>query len=140
MQRIFFLRAPSNLSSAQSILTPFLPLSSINVFFTVTRVSCRRFSKACDVWEDILVDHPTDMLALKFSHDGYFYTGAKAQLRDSVARVLPYWKPHMPFFRCKHRKHYIHAECMNTSIDCKDNLASWLFLLGAFTGTNKWCL
>uniref|UniRef100_A0AAQ4NZ04 Tetratricopeptide repeat domain 38 n=1 Tax=Gasterosteus aculeatus aculeatus TaxID=481459 RepID=A0AAQ4NZ04_GASAC len=53
---------------------------------------------ACDVWEDILVDHPTDMLALKFSHDGYFYTGAKAQLRDSVARVLPYWKPHMPFF------------------------------------------
>uniref|UniRef100_G3PJZ1 Tetratricopeptide repeat domain 38 n=1 Tax=Gasterosteus aculeatus aculeatus TaxID=481459 RepID=G3PJZ1_GASAC len=64
----------------------------------VEHFSHGRFSKACDVWEDILVDHPTDMLALKFSHDGYFYTGAKAQLRDSVARVLPYWKPHMPFF------------------------------------------
>ncbi|XP_034444199.1 tetratricopeptide repeat protein 38 [Hippoglossus hippoglossus] len=54
------------------------------------------FHKACDVWEDILVDHPTDMLALKFAHDGYFYLGAKTQLRDSVARVLPHWKPHIP--------------------------------------------
>uniref|UniRef100_A0A3Q1G6R1 Tetratricopeptide repeat protein 38 n=1 Tax=Acanthochromis polyacanthus TaxID=80966 RepID=A0A3Q1G6R1_9TELE len=54
------------------------------------------FPKACDVWEDILVDHPTDMLALKFSHDGYFYMGAQTPMRDSVARVLPYWKPHMP--------------------------------------------
>uniref|UniRef100_A0AAQ5XJ14 Tetratricopeptide repeat protein 38 n=1 Tax=Amphiprion ocellaris TaxID=80972 RepID=A0AAQ5XJ14_AMPOC len=55
------------------------------------------FPKACDVWEDILVDHPTDLLALKFSHDAYFYMGAQTPMRDSVARVLPYWKPHMPF-------------------------------------------
>ncbi|XP_042351410.1 tetratricopeptide repeat protein 38 isoform X2 [Plectropomus leopardus] len=54
------------------------------------------FLKACDVWEDILVDHPTDMLALKFAHDAYFYSGAQIQMRDSVARVLPHWKPHMP--------------------------------------------
>ncbi|XP_070686372.1 tetratricopeptide repeat protein 38 [Pempheris klunzingeri] len=52
--------------------------------------------KACHVWEDILVDYPTDLLALKFAHDAYFYMGAQSQLRDSVARVLPYWKPHMP--------------------------------------------
>ncbi|XP_044049993.1 tetratricopeptide repeat protein 38 isoform X2 [Siniperca chuatsi] len=54
------------------------------------------FPKACDVWEDILVDHPTDMLALKFAHDAYFYMGAQTQMRNSVARVLPHWKPHMP--------------------------------------------
>uniref|UniRef100_A0A7N8WPX8 Tetratricopeptide repeat protein 38 n=1 Tax=Mastacembelus armatus TaxID=205130 RepID=A0A7N8WPX8_9TELE len=54
------------------------------------------FPKACDVWEDILVDHPTDMLALKFAHDAYFYMGAQTQMRDSVARVLPHWKPHLP--------------------------------------------
>ncbi|CAJ1057198.1 tetratricopeptide repeat protein 38 [Xyrichtys novacula] len=54
------------------------------------------FTKATDIWEDILCEHPTDMLALKFSHDAYFYIGAQNQLRDSVARVLPYWKPHMP--------------------------------------------
>ncbi|XP_032379919.1 tetratricopeptide repeat protein 38 isoform X2 [Etheostoma spectabile] len=56
------------------------------------------FPKACDAWEDILVDHPTDMLALKFAHDAYFYMGAQTQMRDSVARVLPHWKPHMPLF------------------------------------------
>ncbi|KAI3371570.1 hypothetical protein L3Q82_024137, partial [Scortum barcoo] len=54
------------------------------------------FPKACNIWEDILVDHPTDLLALKFAHDAYFYMGAQNQIRDSVARVLPYWKPHMP--------------------------------------------
>ncbi|KAK2841986.1 hypothetical protein Q5P01_012186 [Channa striata] len=54
------------------------------------------FPKACDVWEDILVDHPTDMLALKFAHDAYFYMGAQTQMRDSVIRVLPHWKPHTP--------------------------------------------
>lgn len=52
------------------------------------------------MWEDILVDHPTDMLALKFSHDSYFYMGAQVAMRDSVARVLPYWKPHIPLYRC----------------------------------------
>uniref|UniRef100_A0A669B1C0 Tetratricopeptide repeat protein 38 n=1 Tax=Oreochromis niloticus TaxID=8128 RepID=A0A669B1C0_ORENI len=54
------------------------------------------FPKACEVWEDILLDHPTDMLALKFAHDTYFYMGAQMPMRDSVARVLPHWKPHMP--------------------------------------------
>ncbi|XP_074533688.1 tetratricopeptide repeat protein 38 [Halichoeres trimaculatus] len=57
------------------------------------------FLKANDIWEDILVDHPTDMLALKFSHDSYFYIGAQNKLRDSVARVLPFWKPHVPLYR-----------------------------------------
>ncbi|KAM9853913.1 tetratricopeptide repeat protein 38 [Aulostomus maculatus] len=59
-------------------------------------LSYGNFPKACDVWEDILVDHPTDLLALKFAHDGYFYVGAQTQMRDSVARVLPHWKPHLP--------------------------------------------
>uniref|UniRef100_A0A8C1GI91 Tetratricopeptide repeat protein 38 n=1 Tax=Cyprinus carpio TaxID=7962 RepID=A0A8C1GI91_CYPCA len=55
--------------------------------------------KACEVWEGILVDHPTDMLALKFAHDGFFYLGEQTQMRNSVARVLPHWKPQMPFYR-----------------------------------------
>ncbi|XP_006795826.1 tetratricopeptide repeat protein 38 [Neolamprologus brichardi] len=61
--------------------------------------SHRNFPKACEAWEDILLDHPTDMLALKFAHDAYFYMGAQMQMRDSVARVLPHWKPHMPLSR-----------------------------------------
>uniref|UniRef100_F7EZ16 Tetratricopeptide repeat protein 38 n=1 Tax=Ornithorhynchus anatinus TaxID=9258 RepID=F7EZ16_ORNAN len=55
-----------------------------------------RLPKACDLWERILQKHPTDMLALKFAHDTYFYLGYQPQMRDSVARVYPYWSPHLP--------------------------------------------
>ncbi|XP_034032969.1 tetratricopeptide repeat protein 38 [Thalassophryne amazonica] len=60
--------------------------------------SSGNFPKACEVWDDILLDHPTDFLALKFAHDSYFYMGAQIPMRNSVARVLPYWKPHFPLF------------------------------------------
>ncbi|KAM9072208.1 tetratricopeptide repeat protein 38 isoform 3-T3 [Megaptera novaeangliae] len=52
--------------------------------------------KACELWEQILQDHPTDMLALKFSHDAYFYLGYQEQMRDSVARIYPFWTPDIP--------------------------------------------
>ncbi|KAG9335201.1 hypothetical protein JZ751_005553 [Albula glossodonta] len=62
-----------------------------------------RFAKgclpeACDLWDEILLEHPTDMLALKFAHDGYFYLGQQTPMRDSVARVLPHWNPNMPLY------------------------------------------
>ncbi|XP_068134316.1 tetratricopeptide repeat protein 38 isoform X2 [Hyperolius riggenbachi] len=52
--------------------------------------------KACLLWEDILHNHPLDVLALKFAHDSYFYLGEQVAMRDSVARVLPYWTPKTP--------------------------------------------
>ncbi|NXY87846.1 TTC38 protein, partial [Alcedo cyanopectus] len=52
--------------------------------------------KACDLWEQILQSHPTDMLALRFSQDTYFYLGHHVQMRDSVARVYPFWTPDIP--------------------------------------------
>ncbi|XP_029455900.1 tetratricopeptide repeat protein 38 [Rhinatrema bivittatum] len=60
------------------------------------------FAKGClpeasEQWEQILQNHPMDLLALKFVHDTYFYLGFSEQMRDSVARVLPYWKPSIPF-------------------------------------------
>lgn len=54
--------------------------------------------KACDLWEQILQDYPTDMLALKFSHDAFFYLGRLEQMRDSVARVYPFWSPKIPLY------------------------------------------
>lgn len=59
----------------------------------------RNFLKASELWEQILRDHPTDMLALKFSHDVYFYLGCQEQMRDSVARVYPFWTPDIPLSR-----------------------------------------
>lgn len=53
--------------------------------------------QATNIWEDILLDHPTDALALRFAHDTYFYLGHSLSIRDSIARVLPAWgkdRPH----------------------------------------------
>jgi tetratricopeptide (TPR) repeat protein len=55
-----------------------------------------RIIGATDIWEDILVDYPTDALALRFAHDSYFYLGHSLSIRDSVARVLPAWDRENP--------------------------------------------
>lgn len=53
---------------------------------------------ATTIWEDILLDNPRDALALRFCHDTYFYRGASQTIRDSVARVLPYWSESDPAY------------------------------------------
>jgi len=52
--------------------------------------------KATDLWEAILLEHPLDILALKLGHFTHFYFGDAAELRDSVARVLPCWSEATP--------------------------------------------
>jgi tetratricopeptide (TPR) repeat protein len=52
--------------------------------------------KATDTWEAILIEHPLDILALKLGHFTHFYLGDAAELRDSVARVLPCWHERAP--------------------------------------------
>lgn len=47
---------------------------------------------ACDFYEQILLENPTDMMAIKFSQSCYFYRGESVQMRDSIARVIPFWK------------------------------------------------
>jgi tetratricopeptide (TPR) repeat protein len=47
--------------------------------------------RATAIWEQILIDHPGDVWALRFAHDTYFYLGEAAVMRDSIARVLPAW-------------------------------------------------
>ncbi|XP_060591859.1 tetratricopeptide repeat protein 38-like [Ruditapes philippinarum] len=64
----------------------------------VVYLSEGKLDKASDVWEDILVENPMDMMSLKFLHDIYVVNGGSQGLRDSCARVLPYWKPDTPFY------------------------------------------
>ncbi len=47
-------------------------------------------------WEAILLDHPRDVLALRLAHFTHFYLGDSGAMRDSVARVLPYWSEEHP--------------------------------------------
>ncbi len=55
-----------------------------------------RTAEATLVWEDILVDHPTDALALRLAEDAYFFLGQSQSIRDSAARVLPAWDRENP--------------------------------------------
>ena len=59
-------------------------------------------SKAVDYWEDILLENPTDMLALKFAHTAYFYMGSGKEISDSVARVIPLWSNSTPLYGYLH--------------------------------------
>ena len=51
----------------------------------------KRPLKAIQAWNDILVEHPTDILALRFVVDHCLLTGRHEQMRDSAARVMPLW-------------------------------------------------
>lgn len=75
--------------------------SCVCAFFQHSKYFCisSQLPKACDLWEQILQSHPTDLLALKFSQDTYFYLGYHIQMRDSVARVFPFWTPDVPLSR-----------------------------------------
>ncbi|WP_434052954.1 MAG: tetratricopeptide repeat protein [Roseibium sp.] len=52
--------------------------------------------KTTRIWEDILLLHPTDGLALRLAHFTHFYSGNGRQMRDSLARVLPLWSEDHP--------------------------------------------
>ncbi|MCB1691404.1 MAG: tetratricopeptide repeat protein [Pseudomonadales bacterium] len=54
--------------------------------------------RTVDILEDILVDHPKDMLALRVAHYLHFYAGASGNLRDSIARSLSVWHENEPFY------------------------------------------
>ena len=48
-----------------------------------------RLHDACACWEQVLVDHPGDALAMFAAHQGDFFLGQSSDLRDRVARRLP---------------------------------------------------
>jgi tetratricopeptide (TPR) repeat protein len=50
-----------------------------------------RTFEATHILEDILVDHPTDALALRLVQDAYYFLGQPLGIRDSAAGALPAW-------------------------------------------------
>ena len=46
-------------------------------------------------WEKLLIEHPTDLMALNLTSSFYFNSGDAHNLRDTVARVLPAWSEDM---------------------------------------------
>ena len=52
--------------------------------------------QATALWEQILIEHPTDALALRLAHYTHFYDGDSRHMRDSTARVLYAWSESVP--------------------------------------------
>src|SRR5215471_12850653 len=48
------------------------------------------------VWEAILAEHPTDVLALRLAHFNNFWLGRPRDMATSVERVLPQWGRELP--------------------------------------------
>ena len=47
--------------------------------------------KALQTWEEILVAHPTDVLALRVAHFNYFWLGRREDMRASAERLVHKW-------------------------------------------------
>lgn len=52
--------------------------------------------RALNIWEAILAEHPTDLLALWLAHLMNFWLGRANAMLASVERVARRWKPDMP--------------------------------------------
>ena len=52
--------------------------------------------KTASIWEQILVDYPCDILALRIAHTIHFFLGDLDLMRDSMARIMPRWDNSMP--------------------------------------------
>ncbi len=53
---------------------------------------CRDRPKAAgEIWEQILAEHPRDVLALRLAHHGHFYSGDSAAMLASLGRSADAW-------------------------------------------------
>ncbi|XP_077990706.1 tetratricopeptide repeat protein 38-like [Glandiceps talaboti] len=57
--------------------------------------SIGKTNDACDKWQEILLNCPTDILAFRCAFMSHFLLGQSIQLRDVMAQVLPQWKSSM---------------------------------------------
>jgi tetratricopeptide (TPR) repeat protein len=54
------------------------------------------FAGATELWGDVAIRHPRDLLAVQLAHLGDFYNGNGPAQRDRIARVLPSWDESVP--------------------------------------------
>ena len=54
----------------------------------VVQFANERYTEACETWEEILVQHPNDILALKYAHDSYFYLGKWSPFKSNAKNAL----------------------------------------------------
>jgi tetratricopeptide (TPR) repeat protein len=57
-----------------------------------------RWHQACRIWDELLIEHPRDALALQWAQLWDFYRGDSAGLRQRPARALPEWDESDPLY------------------------------------------
>jgi hypothetical protein len=68
--------------------------------------------RALGVWEQILSDHPLDVLAFRLAHFNNFWLGRPDEMRGSVERVKPKWDSGLPGYGTILSCHcFSHEEC-----------------------------
>ncbi|TMI98670.1 MAG: tetratricopeptide repeat protein [Alphaproteobacteria bacterium] len=68
--------------------------------------------RALGVWEEILREHPHDVLAFRLAHFNNFWLGRPLEMRASVERVLPKWARDLPGYGTILSCHcFAHEEC-----------------------------
>jgi tetratricopeptide (TPR) repeat protein len=64
----------------------------------VQQVLDGRWHQACRTWDELLIEHPCDALALQWAQLWDFYRGDAAGLRQRPARALPEWDDADPLY------------------------------------------
>ncbi len=52
--------------------------------------------RALAIWDDIVAEHPADVLAFRLAHFNNFWLGRREAMRASAERVLPRWSRDLP--------------------------------------------
>ena len=89
--------ARAHLERGEALLPVALPRERVHAEAT-RRVLDGRWHDACALWDDWLLEHPRDALALQWAHLWDFYRGDAINLRARPARALPEWDETDPLF------------------------------------------
>jgi tetratricopeptide (TPR) repeat protein len=90
--------------------------------------------QANNIFEDILEQYPTDVLAARLAHHLHFYSGDAAAMRDSIAKVAKHFAPGdrhysyvlgMHSFGCEEAGDYEQAEALGRQAVTLDSNDQW---------------
>jgi len=56
--------------------------------------------RANRIWDDILIEHPHDLLAMRLQHFNLFWSGQSYFMRDAAARAIGAWDAGTPGYGC----------------------------------------
>ncbi len=82
--------AASHLAAARELTRPAPPRERAHLE-AVQQLLDGRWLAACRTWDELLLEHPRDALALQWGQLWDFYRGDVLQLRQRPARALPAW-------------------------------------------------